>query len=122
MKKEVTYNDLWLIDQDITNIRANMPALWIVLEAKFLTILLGKNNKPHVERLHRRMKEIQKKYIVHDEEDNPVKEVKEGKGPDWKYLESAVGKNGSLLTGDEVEKAYYEEAGEFLKRSVTIEF
>ena len=72
--------------------------------------------------LHQRMHEFQKKYIVHNDQDQPqFAPEEEGKPKEWLWQESVVGKKGELLTGDAVKEEYKELTEEFLSRSIKVE-
>jgi hypothetical protein len=122
MKKSITYDQLYIIEQDIQSVKQTMPSIYLFMENKFHTFLHGSANKMHFKVLHTRMHQIQQKYIVHDEKDNPiVLPYTDNQPSKFQFLESVPGSNGTELTGEAVEKAYFDEANEFLNRQIVVE-
>lgn len=115
--KTITYNELWVIEIDAAKVKEQFPSLFFFNENRFTKFF--QQNAIHLKALHSRVHDIQRKYIAHDENNNPLRA--EGAGGEWQYLESVVGKNGQLLTGDAVAQAYKDEVTAFLNRSITVE-
>lgn len=119
MKREITNNQLWLIENDLTAVARQSPGIAFLLATKIQQFY--SRNEVLLKILHKRVHEIQKKYIVHDDNNQP-QYVAGTDNKEWFYLDSVIGKKGQLLTGEAIAAAYTEEVNEFLNRSVTVEF
>lgn len=119
MKRELTNEQLWTLANDMRKVQSESPTLSFLLGDKINRFF--QVNAMSIKILNSRLGEIQKKYIVHNEQGEPqLAPVEEGKPLTWQYLESAIGKDAQVLTGDAIEKAYEADFNEFMKRSVTV--
>jgi hypothetical protein len=122
MAQTVSYNDLFLIEKDIHHILKNSPALTLFMADKFNRFF--NRNKMRINLLHERLGEIQRKYIVHDDNGLALRtgEKNEDGMHEWIFRGSYQDAKGNMILGEEeVKKAYYKEAEEFLGRSFEVE-
>jgi hypothetical protein len=119
MAQILTYNELWLIENDIKNLRKQSPALDLFLGERFKRFL--QLNSMRLKILHDKMHSLQLKYIEFNVEGEPMHSETEklpNGAPDWWFKNSYVDTAGKTIIGkDEVKKQYYTEAQEFLSIS-----
>jgi len=120
MRREIMYSELWLIERDLERVKEENPGVAFLLAPKIDSFF--QRNKGSLNILHKNMHEIQKKYIVHDEKNVPQRNQEaEGEQKPWLFLDSVIGANGELLTGEAIKKEYNEKVEQFLGRSVKVE-
>ncbi len=120
MRRTITNGTLYQIEMDISQISSKSPGIHFLLETRIDSFF--SRNQQVLKIIHKRMHNIQKRFIEHDEKEKPMyAEAVEGQPKQWEYLESATKTNGQLVTGDGVKTAYLEEAEDFLGRSVHVE-
>lgn len=122
MAQTVSYDDLFLIEQDIQHILKNSPALTLFMADKFNRFF--QRNKMRLNILHEKLAEIQRKYILHDENGFALRTEEKNKAgmAEWIFRGSYQDAQGNMIIGEEeVKKAYYSEAQEFLSRSFEVE-
>jgi len=83
MKKNITYDQLFAMDNDIKKIEKANPGLFFLLNSKVKDFY--EKNQVHFDALNNGVKAIQKKFIVHDADGNPMMEG-EGNNKGWKYV------------------------------------
>lgn len=115
-KHQLTYNQLFAIDQDLNRLRLNSPALMLLLHKDINNYL--RHAEMELKVLYKNMQEIQCKYIEQNE-DGSLK-TKENGDFEFKRTVTSI-KAARILTGDDVEQAYMDEVNEFLNRSCTID-
>lgn len=118
MIREITNDQLWKIERDLIHIIKNHPGLAFLNSNKIQSFF--STNELLLNILHKRMHEIQIRYIAVDDKGIPVHIDPAAEKKEWKFLESAIGSSGGFLTGDEVAKGYDEDSAEFLNRSVKV--
>lgn len=120
MRRIITNNELWQIEEDLDKLAKNLPGVYLLLETRIKQF--REKNKMSLHILHKKFHEIQKKFIQHDDKNAPMRQLEaEGELKPWLYLESVVVDNGKALIGEEVAKVYLEEANDFLNRSIDVE-
>jgi hypothetical protein len=121
MKRSITNDQLWQINRDIQKLNRDSPAIAFFLGDKFFRFVNSKDNKFLMSVINKKVYEIQKKYVVHNDADEPQRVDPANENSEWLFLESAIAPDGQLITGDQVKEQYYKEAGDFLNRSVDIQ-
>lgn len=120
MRREISNSELWLIERDLSSLRAKMPGVYFLLQTRVGDFF--NRNKLTIHLLHKNVHQIQKKYIAHDEANDPQRVPGEGNEvPEWLFLESVATEKGEMLTGEAVSKAFYAELDEFLNRVVKVD-
>lgn len=123
MKKSLTYKQLWLLEIELDSLKKEVTVVGVFLDDKIKKFLNNPGNIQTMRSMHRQFHAIQKKYIVHDAENNPVyADPVEGQKKEWKYVPfvEAPGRAEPLIN-EEVKKAYEEESNLFFQRSVKVE-
>ncbi len=107
MTREMTNESLWIVEMDISRIKAEFPALALLFDNRFIKFY--QDNAMCMRILHKNLHEIQLKHIEHDEKEQPVyADSEEGKPTDWKYLPGSD------------KEAYMVDYKEFMHRSVKV--
>lgn len=68
MKKKITYNTLFMLDQELMSLRDKAPALALLLETRIK--FFYERADIHLKAMFNGMNEIQKKFIQVDSEEN----------------------------------------------------
>ena len=119
MRREITNNALFMLDVEFSAMAEKLPAVAFLLDEKIRRFYT--QNMMSLKILHKNMGIIQKRYILHNDEGKAQKAADEKGDMQWIFLESVAAENGELLTGEKVAQAYFEDAGIFLNRSITVE-
>ncbi|RYE02359.1 MAG: hypothetical protein EOP50_00225 [Sphingobacteriales bacterium] len=114
----ITNNQLFHIEQEITRLQMEWPGLYLLVQGKLHAFLKATVSERKI--FNDKLRAIQGKYIQYDGNDMPIYANEERTA--WLFKESVAGRDGQLLTGDQVSEAYEAEATEFFNRSVTINF
>jgi hypothetical protein len=117
MKQEITYAALSAIRTDLLSTLDNHPGIAILLKRK-IDDFFG-HNAIYLQNLDQKLSTIQHKYIEHDDKGEPIVVIN-GNKKEWKFLDHPI-ENGVPILNVDCRKCYYEEAAEFLQKSLTIE-
>lgn len=109
---DINYDHLSILERDMLRILNDEPALSVILRGhinRFFSL-----NRPRLDILHKTMAKIQKRFIEHDHEGNPVTTKKEDGSQDFVFLSSPKDDNGLAMIGVDARAAYAEVASKFL--------
>lgn len=110
MRHDLTYNDLFIIEQDITRKMQQSPAFRLFNYAKIQ--LFYQQAQPHLDRFQKMLQPIKDKYIDKDANGNYLQE-QTPHGNKWKFKHTVSDiKTASILIGDKIIEAYERECTE----------
>jgi len=110
MKHDLTYNDLFIIEQDIARQMQQSPAFRLFNYAKIQ--LFYQQAQPHLDRFQEMLQLIKDKYIDKDANGNYLQEQTPN-GKKWKFKHTVSDiKTASILIGDKIIEAYERECTE----------
>ncbi len=118
MTREITYNDLWSIKQDMMRIMNGSPALVLLLGEKMDKFF--QKNSLELSILDNKLQSMQDRYIQRDREGKLMREELEPGKFEWVFKNSITDNSGLPIIGVNIKELYYQEANEFLNRSIDI--
>jgi hypothetical protein len=120
MRREINYNTLLQLEMEIKGMIENTPALALFLDDKIRRFFA--RNQVRLQTLHKRYGDIQKKYIVHDEKGQPIRESPSAESSigEWRFKHREEVNNISD-EHETVKQAYYHDAAEFLQITFPLE-
>ena len=115
--KVITYDQLFAMDLDIKRVSKSNPGLAFLLDSRIKAFY--EKNKLHFEAMNEGVKRIQKKFIVHNEKDEPIMEG-EGENASYRYVPVYTDfKSATHITNrDEIKRLFEETLVKFTRTSI----